>query len=120
MIKLCIEQALHLALPPAVTHAPCHTDTATDGQTYCGGGSQGLVSVTFVWQGVEGCTPAVATSEAGSATWQCMVDLPAAQTDTTFRDRDDSQLLSLQVCVLSYLDPSLSLTGLAVTAMLLP
>ena len=120
MIKLCIEQALHLALPSAVTQAPGHADTATAGQADCGGGSQGLVSVSFVWQGVEGRTPAVATSEAGSATWQCMVDLPAARTDTRFGEKDDRQLLSLQVCVLSYLSQSLTLRNKAVTAMRLP
>ena len=110
VIKLCIEQALHLALPPAVTQAPRHADTVSAGQAYHGGGSQGLVSVRFVWQGVQGCTPAVATSEAGCAMWQCMVDLPAGGTDTSFK-KDDRQLLSLQVSVLSYLSQSLSLTG---------
>ena len=116
VIKLCIEQALHLALPPAVRQAPRHADTVSAGQADCGGGRDGLVSVRYVWQGVEGCTPAVATSEAGSATWQCVVELPAAGMDNRFREEDASQLLSLQVCVLSYL----SLIGSAVTAMLLP
>ena len=77
-VKLCIEQALHLAVSPAPTEANQPLQTAAAGQALSGSGSQGLVRVEYLWQGVVGTTPAVGVSEAGSAVWQYMVDRPEA------------------------------------------
>ncbi len=78
IVKLCIEQALHLAVSPAPTEANQPVHTAAAGQVLSGNGSQGLVRVEYLWQGVASTTPAVGVSEAGSAVWQYMVDLPEA------------------------------------------
>ncbi len=77
-VKLCIEQALHLALSPSPTEANQPLHTAAASQALSGSGSQGLARVEYLWQGVAGTTPAVGVSEAGSAMWQYMVDLPEA------------------------------------------
>ncbi len=76
--KLCIEQALHLAMSPAPTDASQPVHTAAAGQALSGSGSAGLVRVEYLWQGVPATTPAVGVSEAGSAVWQYMVHLPKA------------------------------------------
>lgn len=77
-VRLCIEQALHLAVSPAPTEANQPLHTAAAGQAISGSGSQGLARVQYLWQGVADTTPAVGISEAGSAMWQYMVDLPEA------------------------------------------
>ncbi|KAL0042381.1 hypothetical protein WJX77_010775 [Trebouxia sp. C0004] len=77
-VRLCIEQALHLALSPAATQANQAVHTAAAGQALSGNGSAGLARVEYLWQGVGNTTPAVGISAAGSAMWQYMVDLPEA------------------------------------------
>ncbi len=75
---MCIERALHLPMSPSPAEANQPLHTAAAGQVLSGISSQGLVRVEYLWQGVAGNTPAVAVSEAGSAMWQYMVDLPEA------------------------------------------
>lgn len=102
-VKLCIEQALHLALSPAPTEANQPVHTAAAGQALSDSGSQGLARVEYLWQGVAGSTPAVGISEAGSAMWQYMVDLPEAGpgpgrgTGLSEGDSFNRELLELQV-----------------------
>ena len=102
-VGLCIEQALHLAVSPAPTEANQPLHTAAAGQAVSGSGSQGLARVQYLWQGVAGTTPAVGISEAGSAMWQHMADLPDAGPgpgrDTGLSDAGsfNKELLDLQV-----------------------
>ena len=77
-VKMCIEQALHLAVPPTPTDASQPVHAAAAGQALSGSGSAGLVRVEHLWQGVPATTPAVGVSEAGSAVWQHVVHLPKA------------------------------------------
>lgn len=102
-VKLCIEQALHLAVSPAPTEDNQPLEMPVAGPTLGGSGSQGLARVEYVWQGVAHTTPAVGVSEAGSAMWQYMVDLPEAgpgpRRDTGLSEGDsfNNKLLDLQV-----------------------
>lgn len=90
-----------MSLSPAEANQPLHTAAA--GQAISGISSQGLVRVEYLWQGVAGNTPAVAVSEAGSAMWQYMVDLPVAglgpgrHTGLSEGDSFNEALLELQV-----------------------
>lgn len=101
-IRLCIEQALHIALP--VTSKGLRSlALPTAEQTAPGHGSQTLVRVAYQWQGVASTTPAVVLSEASSARWQYIRQLPMAEAESvpgvssSSEAEEEGQVLQLQV-----------------------
>ena len=74
LATLCIERALHIALPASVAAANmASADSAV---------RAGLLAVAFEWEGTAHTTPAIPLSAAASATWQYSTAVPVGRADT--------------------------------------
>lgn len=91
MLLLCVERALHLAIPDV----PYEQADIQQAQTNSSKGGQSMIRVAFT-QGEQLCsTSAVAVTPGGGAIWQHEVQLERPEQDS---GSDLQQMLKLQVC----------------------
>ena len=91
VLLLCVERALHLAIPNVPYEMADIQQTRTDRSDF----DQGMIRVTCT-QGEQCCsTPAVAVTSGGGAVWQHEVQLERLKQDS---GSNLQQMLKLQVC----------------------